>query len=105
VGSLKLLQDFYTVHKSPQTSLRFLVYLVCLVCLVCLVGLVGLVRRRGKSVMRETAGRVRRAGGADGRNCDGVSCSSCRIARYDLDVDGPAATSAELSRSRPAKAF
>ena len=40
MGSLKLLQDLHTVHKSPQTSLRFLVYLVGLVCLVYLVRLV-----------------------------------------------------------------
>jgi hypothetical protein len=43
VGSLKLLQDLHTVHKSPQTRLRFLVYLVGLVYLVYLVGLVCLV--------------------------------------------------------------
>lgn len=34
-----------------------------------------------------------------------MSRSPCRIALYDLDVDGPAAANAELSRSRPAKAF
>ena len=58
MGNLKLLQDLHNKNQSSQTRLRFVV------CLVYFVGLVDLVRRRGKSVTREIAGRAGRAGNA-----------------------------------------